>query len=166
MTDKSVTKSSPAAPSIWSSGLFGEFRKEMDTMLERFFGDSGTLAARSGLPSLDMSGALRPAIDVTESDRAITVTAELPGLTEDQVDLSISEGMLTLRGEKQVDHESKQDDRHLVERSYGSFLRQFPVPERVDVDAISAKFDRGVLVVTMPKKPGAAQSRRKIAIGG
>lgn len=168
MNDKAVAKtpSSPKAASFWSPNLFGDFRKEMDTMMERFFGSNGTIAAQSGLPSFNMTGAINPAIDVTENDKAIVVTAELPGLTEDQVDLSVSDGMLTLKGEKQIDHKSDKDDVHLVERSYGSFLRQFPVPERVDVGAISAKFERGVLVVTMPKKPGSEQSRRKIAIGG
>jgi Molecular chaperone (small heat shock protein) len=161
MTDKKTVN----APSLWSPGLFGDFRREMDQILERFFGDNGGAAARTGLPSLSMTGAVRPAIDIAENDTAITLTAELPGMSEEQVDLTIADGVLTLKGEKKIEHTSDKDNVHLVERSYGSFRRTFPVPDRVDADKITAKFDRGVLVVTMPKKPGSASGARKIAVG-
>ena len=84
----------------------------------------------------------------------------------EEVDLSISDGMLTLKGEKTVSHESKQDHSVVVERSYGSFQRSFPIPDRVDQEAIDARFDKGVLKVTMPKKPGPESGERKIRIGG
>lgn len=153
-------------PSLWSPGLFGDFRKEMDQMLERFFGDRADAAGRTGFPSLSMRGAVRPAIDVTENDTAITLTAELPGMSEKEVDLTVADGVLSLKGEKRIEHVSDKDDVHLVERSYGAFERAVPVPDRVDAGKISAKFDKGVLVVTMPKKPGAGNGARKIAVGG
>lgn len=160
MTDKKQQ-----VPSLWSSGIFSDFRKEMDTMMERFFGDDASAAAKTGFPSLTTAGAVRPAIDVTENDKAITLTAELPGMSEDEVDLTVADGMLTLKGEKSVSHRSDKDDVKLIERSYGSFLRSFPVPDRVDPANISAKFDRGVLVVTMSKKAGAPARERKIKVG-
>jgi HSP20 family protein len=153
-------------PTSWSTGLFDDFRKEMDTMMDRFFGGAATTAEQTGLPSLATSGAIRPAIDIAENDQAITLTAELPGMSEEEVDLTVSDGMLTLKGEKTIAHESDKDNVKLVERSYGSFQRSFPVPERVDEAGIKAKFDRGVLVVTMPIKPGAASAQRKIKVGG
>ena len=151
-------------PATRSSGVFDDFRKEMDNMMERFFGDTTTAAVRTGFPSLMTAGAVRPAIDITENDKAITLTAELPGMSEDEVDLTVADGMLTLKGEKTVSHESKDDDSIVVERNYGSFYRSFPVPDRVDQDAIDAKFEKGVLKVVMPKKPGEDTKGRKIKI--
>ena len=153
-------------PAERSSGLFDDFRAEMDKMMERFFGDTATAASRTGFPSLTTVGAVRPAIDITENDKAITLTAELPGMSEDEVDLSVSEGVLTLKGEKSVEQESKEDHSVVIERNYGSFYRSFPIPDRVDQNAIDAKFDKGVLKVTMPKKPGQETKDRKIKIGG
>ena len=154
-------------PITRSSGLFDDFRREMDHMVERFFGNSlTTAAAGTGFPSLMTEGAVRPAIDITENDSAITLTAELPGMGEEEVDLSIADGMLTLKGEKTVSHESKQEHSVVVERNYGSFQRSFPIPDRVDQEAIDAKFEKGVLKVTMPKKPGRESGERKIKIAG
>ena len=87
-------------------------------------------------------------------------------MSEEEVDLTVSDGMLTLKGEKTVSHESKQDHSVVIERNYGSFYRSFPVPDQVDQDAIAAKFEKGVLKVTMPKKPGSAKTERKIKVGG
>ena len=160
-----VDKKTANVPSLWSSGVFDDFRKEMDGLFEGFFGDRGTAAARTGMPSLSMSGAIRPAIDIAENETAITLTAELPGMTEDQIDLTIRDGALILKGEKKVEHDSERDDVHVFERSYGSFQRSIPLPERVDADAIAAKFDKGVLVVTMPKREEARTAQRKIKVG-
>ncbi|WP_349364509.1 MAG: Hsp20/alpha crystallin family protein [Roseitalea porphyridii] len=159
-------KKPAGVPSLWSSSVFDDFRKEMDNVFEGFFGDRANAAARTGLPSLSMSGAIRPAIDIAENDTAITMTAELPGMGEDEVDLTVRDGALILKGEKKIEHDSDRDDVHVVERSYGSFQRSFPLPDRVDADAITAKFDRGVLVVTMPKKNEARTAQRKIKVGG
>tara|TARA_R110002020_G_scaffold5971_2_gene24583 strand:- start:251 stop:736 length:486 start_codon:yes stop_codon:yes gene_type:complete len=152
-------------PAFRPSGLFDDFRKEMDAMMQRFFGDEASAAAKTGFPSLMTAGAVRPAIDITENDAAITLTAELPGMAEEEVDLTITDGMLTLKGEKTVSHEAKEDNSVVVERSYGAFHRSFPIPDRVDQNAIEAKFDKGVLKVTMPKKPGQETGERKIKIG-
>jgi HSP20 family protein len=161
-----MTDTKENLPASRSSGLFDDFRKEMDTMMERFFGNAETMASKTGFPSLMTAGAVKPAIDITENDEAITLTAELPGMSEEEVDLTITDGMLTLKGEKTVSHESKTGDSVVVERNYGSFHRSFPVPDRVDQDAIDAKFDKGVLKVVMPKKPGQDSKDRKIKIGG
>jgi len=151
-------------PAIRSTSVFDDFRKEMDKMMERFFGNVETAATRTGFPSLMTAGAVRPAIDITENDKVITLTAELPGMSEDEVDLTVADGMLTLQGEKTVSHESKEDNSVVVERNYGSFYRSFPIPDRVDQEAIDAKYEKGVLKVVMPKKPGHDTKGRKIKI--
>jgi HSP20 family molecular chaperone IbpA len=104
-------------------------------------------------------------IDVTENDEAITLTAELPGLAEEDVDLTVRDGVVTLKGEKKHERDEEKDNVHVTERSYGSFQRSMPVPDRVDASKISAKFDKGVLKVVMPKKPEAQSAARKIDIG-
>lgn len=152
-------------PASHRSSLFDDFRMEMDKMMDRFFGDAETAATKTGFPSLMTAGAVKPAIDITENDKAITLTAELPGMSEEEVDLTITDGMLTLKGEKTVSHESKTDDSVLVERNYGSFHRSFPLPDRVDPDAIDASFDKGVLKVIMQKKAEQNNKDRKIKIG-
>tara|TARA_R110002020_G_scaffold48855_2_gene139510 strand:- start:4155 stop:4640 length:486 start_codon:yes stop_codon:yes gene_type:complete len=160
-----MTNPNEKLPPFRPSGLFDDFGAEMDAMIQRFFGDDTSAAAATGFPSLMTAGAVRPAIDITENDKAITLTAELPGMSEEEVDLSISDGMLMLKGEKTVSHDSKQDDSVVTERNYGSFLRSFPIPDRVDQEAIDAKFDKGILKVTLPKKPGQEARGRRIRIG-
>ncbi len=150
----------------WTGHPFANFRKEMDDLIENFFGRPfGQWPKLEG--GLEMPrGVLSPAIDVSENDDAITLTAELPGLSEDDVDLDVKDGMLTLKGEKKMERDEKKEDTHITERRYGSFRRSMTVPDRVDLDKIKADFDKGVLTVTMPKKAEAKAAERKIAIGG
>ncbi|HLV83146.1 MAG TPA: Hsp20/alpha crystallin family protein [Devosia sp.] len=159
MEDDMNDKSSGFLPSLWSEGPFVEFRKEMDSALESFFGRHTSKTDGKGFDKF-----LSPSIDVVENDTAIVLTAELPGMTEQDFDLSTQSGMLLLRGEKKMEKKDDKDDFHLVERRYGRFERTMPVPPNVDEEAISAKFDKGVLTVTMPKKPGTKPAERKIAI--
>lgn len=149
--------SSGSLPSLWSDNPFAQLRKEMDQALESFFGDR---ADGEGLFGKFMT----PSIDVAENDAAITLTAELPGLSDEDVDLSIHNGILSLKGEKKKEEKGEKDNYHIVERRYGSFQRTMRLPQTVDEAAVSAKFDKGVLTVTMPKKPGTAPVERKIAI--
>ena len=141
------------------------FRREMDSLISRFFGGASpfsmleTAAQRTGMPSLDMTGAISPAIDVQETDDAIALTAELPGLGEDDVAIEVKDRRLTLRGEKKITFEDKADV-HISERSYGSFARTMMIPESVDVEKISAEFDKGVLHITMPKNEPEDPSRK------
>ena len=147
-------------PSTSSSGIFDDFRKEMDNLVSGFFGGEGRWPVPTSLPK----GLVNPAIDVTENDDAVTLTAELPGLAEGDVDLTVQDGVITVKGEKKHERDEEKDNVHITERSYGSFQRSMPVPDRVDADKISAKFYKGVLKVVMPKKPEAASPSRKIII--
>lgn len=92
-----------------------------------------------------------PAVDVSEDGKEVTVKAELPGLEAKDVELTLESGVLTIRGEKKFEGEEKKENYHRIERSYGSFVRAVPLPREVKSDKVKAKFDKGVLTVTMPK---------------
>lgn len=110
------------------------------------------------------NGALMPSVDVAETDKAFEVTAELPGMTEDNIDVSLADGVLTLKGEKKEEKEQKEKGYYLSERRYGSFQRSFRLPEGVDENKIEANFEKGVLKITLPKTPEAVKQAKKIAI--
>jgi HSP20 family protein len=92
-----------------------------------------------------------PAVDISEKDGVVTVKAELPGLDPKDVEITIEGETLILRGEKKFEDEEKRDDYHRIERSYGSFSRVIPLPGKVDDAAVKARFDKGVLTITLPR---------------
>jgi HSP20 family protein len=105
-----------------------------------------------------------PAVNVEEKDAEILLTAELPGLTNDGIEVDLENNILTLRGEKlEIREEGDEGRYHLWERTYGSFQRSFTVPRTVQADNIDAHLDNGVLTVHLPKAPEAKS--RKISIG-
>jgi HSP20 family protein len=104
-----------------------------------------------------------PNIEVSETDKDVKVTAELPGLEEKDVQVELMNGVLAIKGEKRTETEDK--DRRFSERHYGHFERRIPV-EEVDEEKVSAKFNNGVLTVTMPKAPQAESKVKRIAING
>lgn len=105
-----------------------------------------------------------PAVDIVEKDNAFEITADLPGIDEKNVDVQLSNGKLTIKGETKEDKEEKKKDYYLQERHYGSFERTFGVPEGVDADKIEAHFKKGVLTVTLPKKAEAQKAAKKIDV--
>ena len=105
-----------------------------------------------------------PDIDVSESDDEVRITADLSGLSEDDVHIEVTGDTLTLRGEKKEEKGEKKRDYHLVERSYGSFRRSFTLPPGADVDKAKAEFKKGVMTVTVPKTASVEDPVRKIAI--
>ncbi len=111
----------------------------------------------------DRFGGSWPSIEVSETDKEVKVTADLPGLTENDVSVQLSNGVLAIGGEKKSETEDK--DRLFSERYYGRFERRIPV-EDVDGDKVSAAFKNGVLTVTLPKLPQAKSNVKRIAING
>ena len=131
------------------SPLFG-LRREIDRML-------GDVAAGSE------TSRWVPAVDIRESEKALAIDVELPGIAPENVDVSVENGILTIAGEKHAERtEDKKGRYHVVERTYGSFLRSFQLPKDVDESQIAAKFHDGVLTVEVPK--AALPQPRKIAI--
>ena len=103
-----------------------------------------------------------PSVEVSETDKDLRISAELPGLEEKDVEVLIGDGVLTLRGEKKSEIEDK--DRAFSERSYGRFERHIPLAWNVEEDKIDASFKNGVLTVTMPKAPESRPNMKRIAI--
>ena len=119
-------------------------------------------SSRSGAARSD--GARLPAVDIVDKNKAYEITAELPGLDENNIDVKFADGTVTIKGEKRDEKEEKKKDYYLSERRYGSFQRSFGVPDGVDADKIAATFKNGVLTVTLPKTAEAQKSEKKIAI--
>lgn len=105
-----------------------------------------------------------PAVDIAEKANAYEVVAELPGLDEKNIEVKVADGSLTIKGEKQEERKEEKKDYFLHERHFGSFERSFRVPEGVDTDKIEAQFKKGVLTVTLPKKPEAQKLAKKIEV--
>jgi len=105
-----------------------------------------------------------PAVDVVESDKAYELTAELPGMDKKNIEVKVVDGGLIIKGEKQEEKEEKKKDYYLQERNFGSFERSFGLPEGVDADKIEASLKKGVLTVTLPKKPEAQKPAKKIEV--
>lgn len=133
----------------------------MQRALQRSFDDAWHGFASS---SPTQAAALSVNLDVKETDKAYHVTAELPGLTEKEVDVTFDDGLLTIRGEKKVERDEQKETWHVMERSCGSFARQLSLPVNVDEGKIEAKFDKGVLSVVLPKLPEEQTAAKKIEI--
>ncbi|MGH1478610.1 MAG: Hsp20/alpha crystallin family protein [Geminicoccales bacterium] len=106
-----------------------------------------------------------PQIDVSETDGEVTIEAELPGVDEKDIDVTVADNLLTIKGEKKQEKEEKKKDYHLTERSYGSFSRSMTLPFDADPKKIKANFDAGVLKITLSKPPEVKSKVKKIAIG-
>jgi HSP20 family protein len=145
-------------------------REEMDRLFDDFFGGSPKMPFRRRIDTdpwrrfQGMFEATFPTTDVVEGEQAYTITAELPGMSEKEIEISLSADMLTLKGEKKEEREEKGQNRYVSERRYGSFQRSFALPEDSDPDKIEAAFKNGVLTVTLPKRPEAQTKRRKIEV--
>ena len=130
-------------------------QSEMNRLFNTFFdegGDKGAAPRRWA-----------PAVDLIEREDSLVLKADLPGLSEDDVQVEVRDGVLTISGERKAEHEDKQNGYYRVERSFGRFSRSLQLPEGVDADRIGASFENGVLQVTIPK-PEQRQPRR-IEIG-
>ena len=145
------------------SDPFSALRAEMDSLFDSFIGGLPAFSGTFGF-SGDRGFALTPQMDVTETDKEIVVEAELPGIDEKDVSLSLQDGVLTIRGEKKHEHDEEKENYRMTERRYGSFQRSVQLPETVDEDKVEATFNNGVLKVSLPKGPEAIGKHRKIPI--
>jgi HSP20 family protein len=158
---KNAAPAEPPVPDIWRS-----FRSEMDRLFDRF-----------GFPSLrrmfDLEPSWRPTtsfsvsappIDISEDEKVYKISAELPGLDAQEVDVSVAGDMLVLKGEKRQESEQKDKNYFFSERSYGAFQRSFALPSSVDRDKIAAEFAKGVLTITLPKTVEAQKQAKKIEV--
>jgi len=161
MCDIEVTKSK-REPATRPKDIFSAMRDEMNRVLERF---EGGKPFWSTPVSRWVSGTMVPELDVRETDTAIIVEAELPGVDEKDITVSVANGYLTIKGEKRSESEQSEESYYVAERSFGSFQRSLRLPDTVDEDKIEASFERGVLKINAPKRADAQRSERKIPIG-
>ncbi len=133
---------------------------------DRFFGDHGwpTLASNDAetTEEANKASSWTPVVDLRETDDAFLFTAELPGLSKKDIDISLEEKTLTISGERKFEKESENDNYHRVERSYGTFRRSFSLATAIEAEKVSAKFKDGLLTLTVPKSP--AVKPRKISV--
>ena len=135
-------------------------RDEMNRLFDTFF--QGTLHPRGG----DWKETFLPAIDVHETASEIVVTAELPGIKPEDVDVNLTGNILTIKGEKKEDVDQKGKSWHRIERSYGTFQRTFQLPDSVDPERAKAAYDHGVLRVTVAKTEAARPRSIKVDVKG
>lgn len=133
-----------------AGSLFEILQREIDGVFDDF---------TRGVSAPDLPAALLPNMDVAETDKAIELTIELPGLEQTDVDISVNNNVLTIRGEKNAEAERHDKNLLLVERAYGTFYRAFQLPNGVEPSAINATMANGVLKITIPK-PAAAQPKK------
>ena len=122
--------------------------------------------AMPSMPSVFGNGGLdlMPSLELHETDGQITVTAELPGMDEKDIDISVADQMLTISGEKKSEFEERKGESYRSERSYGRFSRSISLPFDIDANKVEAKYDKGVLKLTIPKPAEAKAKTKKIAI--
>jgi len=159
---KAVVKT-PASPVPASKGRaplepFGVLRTEIDKLFDDFMSPSSVFIQPRGTASIS------PAMEFVDTGAAYQLTAELPGLKGDDIDVSVADGVLTLSGEKREESERESNGILLSERRYGAFRRQIPLPSDVDSDAVDAHYKHGVLRVEIAKDKTAAGRSRRIAV--
>ncbi len=147
---------SSAAPSAWDE--LSSARREVDRVFDRFFGQG----AAQGMT------VWAPAVDVRETNDELQVTAELPGLAPEDVNVTVENGVLTISGEKKQEvQEGKEDGNYyLYERRYGRFERSFSLPRSVNADKVKASFENGVLTIALPKAEAAKPRKVQIQASG
>src|SRR5262245_3398534 len=132
--------------------------------MNRIF-DDAFRGSRGGQDEWALGGSWAPSVDIYEHGGNLVLKAELPGVDAKDVDVRVENNVLTLRGERKLDNEVKQENYHRVERSYGSFSRSFTLPNVVDTDKIKAEFKDGVLQLVLPKKEEAKPKQIAISVG-
>jgi HSP20 family protein len=128
----------------------GALRREMDRLMSRL----------EATEPRQLDGPWTPTSDIVETDDAFVVTAELPGVSDEDIEIAVQDGYLTIRGSREREHQVSEERYHRLERSYGDFMRGFRIPEGVNEDEISAGVAYGVLKITMPKGDVASSARR------
>jgi HSP20 family protein len=137
---------------------FSYLRNQINRVFDDFWGESWLE------PRREMAAGFWPQVDVSETDKEIKVCAEIPGVDAKDIDVSVEDGNLTIKGEKKYEREENEKGQYRMERSYGAFERTIALPSEVDESKAKADFKKGVLKLTLPKRPGAPSRRKKIPV--
>lgn len=138
---------------------FFALQHKMNRMFDDFLGEPFDLFGTSGGGNMFM-----PQMNVSETEKEIIVTADVPGVEEKDLDISITKNELTIKGEKKSETEEKNKDFYRIERSYGTFSRTVMLPQGIDESKVNAELKKGVLKLTIPKSAEAVSERKKIQI--
>jgi len=142
---------------VWEPFEFDRLRREMDRLWDSFLEKGPGRRLRK-------EGEWLPSLDVTETKGDLIIKAELPGMDPKDIEVSLNEGVLTIRGEKKQEKEEREEGYHLIERSYGNFTRSIRLPKDVQSDKINASFKNGVLKVVLPKSEETKKREIKIKV--
>ncbi len=140
-------------------------RKDVERFFEGMFEEPFSLRNWRGLPSLKKMRefmAISPAVDMYDNEKEIVVKAEVPGMDKKDINISVSNSTLTIKGEMKKEEETKEEDYYYAERSYGSFSRRLELPAKVQESKITANFKDGILEIHLPKAPEAKVKEIKI----
>jgi HSP20 family protein len=142
------------------SDPFTSFRREVDRMFDDFFRSAG-----QGLQPWNAGWhAMAPRIDISDSDKELVITAEIPGLDEKDFEVTLAGDLLTIKGEKKTENENRNGNAYYVERRFGSFSRSVRLPFEAGDEQVEANYDRGVLTVRVPKPAEAQRHVRRIEV--
>ena len=141
--------------------VFGQMRKEMDRVFERFEHGWPRWPTMFSGPGRDV---MVPEVDVHDNSTQVTMEIDLPGVNEKDISVTLMNGILTIKGEKKSAREEKKENYYMAERSYGAFERSLRMPDTIDEDKLEAKFENGVLKIVARKKPEAVKAEKKIEI--
>lgn len=150
----------PANDSSKASNPLATLQRDINDVFESFWRRVGSGWNGKTSPV----GMFGPSTDVAETDGSIDIEVELPGMSEKDIEISLSDGAMTIRGEKKSEREEKRKGVYLSERTYGSFYRSIPLPPGVDADKAEAAFKNGVLTVTLPKTAEAQARVKRIPV--
>lgn len=159
-----ATKSVRPAAGDWQiarqpeRGPFFQLHREIGQLFDDMLRDLGLPAERSAMNA--------PSVDISETDGALQICADLPGIGEKDIDVTLDQDMLTIRGERKAEGGEERQGYRVMERSYGGFMRSFRMPFAVDPDKVEAALKNGVLTITVPKPFEAQQRARRIAVKG
>jgi HSP20 family protein len=141
-------------------------RQEMSRVFNDFFSGVGLPSFAGSEPVSTVAAILTPRMDVSETDEAVQIAVELPGLDEGDVDVTLDGDVLTIRGEKATERDEDERDYHIIERAEGTFLRTLRLPFEADPEQVQAAFQDGVLTIAIPKPKEAQQKSRRIEVQG
>jgi HSP20 family protein len=156
-----ITPRENGSPANRPGDVFNAMKSEMDRVFDRFHHGWPTLPHLFSTTDTDV---LMPNLDLKDTGKSIVIEAELPGVDEKDVTLTVKDGVLTLKGEKRHSKEEKGENHYLMERSYGSFVRSLQLPDSIDESKVEARYDKGVLTITAEKRPEAVKAEKRIEI--
>jgi HSP20 family protein len=165
-----VEQKAAERPRLLARRPFDNLRRDVERLFDDF--DRSYLRSPFRRSIFDIEPFLRrefswgaaPAVDIFEKEDSYEITAEVPGIDAKNIELEISSSGLTIKGEKRERKEEKKKDDYLQERRFGAFERRFALPQGVDTDKIEARFDKGVLTITLPKTSEARRAEKKVEV--